>query len=104
MTFLVHPNMARLFQRFEGKPYPDLTCRSCHGTDAEQVAYRMPHGLPPLDPAHLPSPEGTSPEARLAKFMIEQVTPEMADLLGVSLYDPRTGRGFGCFGCHPERK
>jgi hypothetical protein len=103
MTWVVHPNMARLFQRFAKTESPELTCRTCHGADAEQVQYKMPHGLPALDPTRLPDPAGAGREARIAKFMIEEVTPQMAELLGVALYDPRTGRGFGCFGCHPRQ-
>jgi hypothetical protein len=104
MTFLVLPNMARLFERFEGTPYPTLTCRSCHGDDAEAVQYRMPHGLPALDPDHLPGAGDADPRtARLARFMIEEVTPQMADLVGVPLQDGRTGGGFSCFNCHPAR-
>jgi hypothetical protein len=95
MTFLVLPNMARLFQEFQRKPDPDLTCRSCHGADAERVAYRMPNGLHPLDPAHMPDPASS-----VAKFMTEQVTPKMIDFLGVEPFDAQSGRGFGCFNCH----
>jgi hypothetical protein len=103
MTWLVHPNMAKLFQSFAGTPYPAMTCRTCHGADAEQVQYKMPHGLPALDPAHLPDPRAGGPKARIAKFMIEEVTPQMADLLGAPRRDPKTGRGFDCFGCHPAQ-
>jgi hypothetical protein len=100
MTWLVHPDMAKLFQRFEKTPYPELTCRTCHGADAEQVQYKMPNGLPALDPLHMPDPN-SGPDAEITKFMYDEVTPRMADLLGVDLRDPRTGRGFGCFSCHP---
>jgi hypothetical protein len=91
MTFLVHPNLARLFQHHDGKSVPDMTCRTCHGADAEQVGYAMPRGLPALDPAHMPDP-GTP----TARFMTSEVTPTMADLLGVDR------RSFSCFGCHPR--
>jgi hypothetical protein len=91
MTFTVLPNMGRLFQRFEGKAAPDLTCRTCHGADAERVAYAMPHGLPALDPRRMPDPSG-----RVARFMAEEVTPQMADLLGVDR------ARFTCFHCHPR--
>ena len=101
MTFVVLPNMARLFQQHEGKPSPDLTCRSCHGHDAEAVQYKMPHGLPALDPAHMPDPTTGDRRGRMAKFMIEEVTPMMIDLLEVAPYDARTKQGFGCFSCHP---
>ena len=101
MEFVVHPNMARLFQQHYRKPAPDMTCRTCHGADAEAVQYKMPHGLPALDPAHLPDGSGSDARARTAKFMIEEVTPKMIDLLEVAPYDPKTKRGFGCFNCHP---
>ena len=104
MTWVVHPQMARLFQSFKETAAPELTCRTCHGADAEQAGYTMPRGLPRLDPAHLPDPNGRQPDARIAKFMADEVTPRMADLLGVERFDARTGRGFGCFGCHPSQR
>lgn len=102
MTFTVLPVMGRLFQQHDGKPDAELTCRSCHGADAEAVGYAMPHGLPPLDPKHMPDPNEATPRGRMARFMTDRVTPEMIELLEVSPYDPRTGRGFGCFSCHPR--
>jgi len=101
MTWVVLPNMAQRFQAFAGTANATLTCRSCHGPDPESVAYRMPRGLPALDPAHLPEASDTDQRGRTAKFMIETVTPTMADLLGEPSYDPKTERGFGCFKCHP---
>ncbi len=95
MTFLVLPEMAKMFQRFENKPYPDLACVSCHGADAEKIGYRMPAG-PPLDPSHLPrkdSPDAR--EARLAAFMADEVTPSLAEMLGKN--------DVGCFSCHTKR-
>jgi hypothetical protein len=104
MTFTVLPNMARLFQRFKGTDAPTMTCTTCHGTDAEEARYAMPRGLPALDPKHMPTADDSDPRrARMAKFMIDEVTPTMADLLDTPRYDPRTGRGFSCFRCHPAR-
>jgi hypothetical protein len=95
MTFLVLPTMARSFQRFEGKPYPALTCMSCHGEQAERLQYRMPGG-PPLDPAHLPRKDSSDAhEAKLAAFMIDEVTPSLAEMLGKS--------AVGCFTCHTKK-
>jgi hypothetical protein len=102
MTFSVLPNMARTFQRFEGSQYPTMTCRTCHGADAEAVHYAMPHGLPGLDPDHVPDGHDADPRiARIARFMIDEVTPQMADLIEVPLRDPSTKQGFDCFRCHP---
>jgi hypothetical protein len=104
MTFAVLPNMARTFQRFEGTAAPEMTCATCHGVDAEAAGYSMPRSLPPLDPARMPNSGASDPkEARMAKFMTDEVTPAMADLLGLPRYDPQTKRGFSCFSCHPSR-
>ncbi len=105
MTFAVLPNMARAWQEHDATPDPTMTCRTCHGADAEAVAYKMPNGLPPLDPAHLPSPTSHDPrEARVAKFMFDVVAPKMlTDLLDAAPYDPATGRGFYCFDCHARK-
>jgi hypothetical protein len=38
--------------------------------------------------------------AKVTKFMMERVAPEMAKLLNLPPYDPATHEGFGCFNCH----
>jgi hypothetical protein len=97
MTFAVLPNMAKTFQTFRGTTYPEMTCATCHGPDPEAAGYAMPRGLAPLDPDRLPDANAPDPRiARTAKFMREQVTPEMADLLGVER------ARFSCFRCHPR--
>jgi hypothetical protein len=93
MTWTVLPTMGRMFQRFDGETAPDLTCRTCHGPDPEAVAYRMPRGLPALDPAHMPSARSSDPrEARVVTFMAGEVVPRMRELLGAP--------SLGCFTCH----
>jgi hypothetical protein len=99
MSFVVLPNMARLFQRFEGTQYPELTCRSCHGRDADQVAFAMLHTLVPLDPKHLPDPRSSDPrEARIAKFMTDEVTPTFAKLIDAP------PDSVSCFSCHVRKE
>lgn len=89
MTWGVLPNMARAFQRFEGSAVPRLTCRTCHGADAEDRKYKMPNArLAALDPARLPPPESS----RIAKFMHEEVVPQMRELL--------ESPTLSCFQCH----
>jgi hypothetical protein len=103
MTLAVLPNMSRAWQEHDGAADPTMTCRTCHGANAEAVDYRMPNGLPPLDLAHLPSATSRDPrEARMAKFMFDVVVPKMTDLLDATPYDPATRRGFYCFDCHPK--
>jgi hypothetical protein len=92
MTFTVLPNMARSWRDFDKTPYPALTCRTCHGKDAEAVSYRMPNpSLPPIDPAHPPAKPAS-------QFMINRVVPEMIDLIETS------PTHFGCNSCHPTAK
>lgn len=94
MTWLVLPTMARKFQAFAGTEYPELSCFSCHGADAELRRYEMPHGLPALDPAHLPDPHSKDArEARYAAFMTDEVTPAMQELLEMP--------ELSCMTCHP---
>lgn len=90
MTFTVLPNMARTWRDFQGTADPTMTCRTCHGKDAEAVQYRMPNpSLPKIDPAR-------PPKGRVADFMTKTMVPDMLDLLGT------TPEHFGCNSCHPH--
>lgn len=106
MTFVVLPNMGQLWQKFEHTDAPTLTCRTCHGEDAEEKKYAMPNpSLPPLDASHLPDPYSRDPhEAKWAAFMIHDVVPTMTDLLDAQPYDAKTDSGFWCFDCHTRKK
>lgn len=104
MTWMVLPNMARLFQGIRGTQYPELTCRSCHGPDGEANGYRMPNALPALDPERMLPPGGRYERGHVSVGMADQVTPTMARLLGKPSYDASTKRGFGCLQCHPSSR
>ena len=86
MTFTVLPNMARAWRDFKHTPDPEMTCRTCHGPNVEEVNYRMPNpSLQAIDPARIPP-------GPVAKFMKEKMVPEMRELTG----DPR----LSCNACH----
>jgi hypothetical protein len=90
MTFTVLPNMARTWQAFRHTQYPEMTCRTCHGKNAEAVHYRMPNpSLHPIDPAH-------PPRGPVAAFMIHTMVPDMIDLIDT------TPERFSCNACHPK--
>ena len=105
MTFTVMPNMGRAWQKFDNTSAPLLTCRTCHGANAEDVNYKMPNPkLAPLDPSRMPSKTSTDPrEARYAKFMIDEVVPSMTSLIDAAPHDAKTGAGFCCFNCHTKK-
>ncbi len=90
MTFTVLPNMGRTWRDFRGTVYPEMTCRTCHGKDAEAVSYRMPNpALPPIDPKK-------PPPGRMTEFMKTKMVPDMLDLLGT------TPEHLTCNTCHPK--
>lgn len=88
MTFAMLPSMATRFREFRGTADAELACVSCHGMDAEGVDYRMPNGLPPLDPESMPDGE-------VATFMADVVVPAADRLM-------RAGGTTTCFTCHPR--
>jgi hypothetical protein len=92
----VMPEMGALFKEFDAKEFANFGCKTCHGP---QMKPKPVDFLPEL---HIK--DGKVVEAaehpEIAKFMGEKVTPAMAALFGKPHYDPATGQGFGCGGCH----
>lgn len=96
----VMPKMTELFQGFDPKEFEKVTCKTCHGEKAEKGDFHMPNDkLPKLDPKN--SFAKHKKDQKMVDFMMQKVTPEMASFLGKPVFDPKTGQGFGCGGCHP---
>jgi len=106
MTFAIQPTLARRYQAFYRTDAPTLTCRSCHGEDAERVRYQIAYtpieDLKPSQVRLLYLPDADLSDEQ--RFKRDVITPLMADLLDVPAYDPATGAGFSCFGCHPRER
>ena len=98
MATVVTPQMASLFQSVNPEYYADFTCSHCHGDNAESVGFKMPNELAPLTFEEVQSMFAS--EDPVHRFMVDEVWPEMSELLGYELYDPSTNEGFSCFGCH----
>lgn len=104
MIGTVLPIHSEIFAEYDHDRYAQFQCTHCHGDDGAERHYAMPSRYLPA----LPTPGSerwTAMEQgnpRLYQFMAETVTPTMATQLGVQPYDPATGEGFGCFGCHPH--
>ncbi len=101
MGIYVLPKMSSLFKAQDGERFADFKCQTCHGDDMESVGFKMPSDLYPL-PAENTIEAAKEYDAEMTAFMMEKVVPAMVELLGVPPYDPATGRGFGCFSCHPK--
>jgi hypothetical protein len=106
MTFGVHPTVAEHYQEFYGTEAPTLTCRSCHGEDAERVRYQIAYtpidDLRPSQVRLLYLPDAAPSDEQ--RFKRDVITPLMAQLMDVPAYDAATGTGFSCFGCHPRER
>jgi len=100
MTEVVLPTMQELFRREDPVRYADFDCDSCHGPDPIGSRFQMPVALYPLtldDP--IGSGDARDPDA--TTFMLIEVLPAMADLLGRPRLDEETApEGVGCHACH----
>ncbi|HEY5946081.1 MAG TPA: hypothetical protein VIV40_11350 [Kofleriaceae bacterium] len=103
MKLTVLPAMKQTFQEFDAKKFADMNCETCHGKAAKDGTFEMPNP----DIERLPKPEqfmayAADPKhAPWVKFMAEKVKPQMAQLLKMSEFDPKTETGdFSCGNCH----
>lgn len=101
MHDVVVPRMREVFRGFDSVEFAELKCGVCHGAGVKDQSFKMPN--PKL--LKLPSTqEGwkrlSDKKGNWMKFMSTQVKPEMAKLLGMQPFDPKTGKGFGCSNCH----
>ena len=76
-------------------------CASCHGETMRDVGYKMPNTLVAL-PAENTVQAAMEMNEESTKFMLEQVVPTMAELLGEKAAEGGVGEGFGCFNCHQK--
>ena len=103
MTDDVLPQMTEVFVAFDPK-FESMSCATCHGDGATDGSFAMPSPqIPPLPATeeefyeYVKDPE----HARWSQFMLDQVWPQMADLLQVPMFDHEANpNGFSCSNCH----
>ena len=101
MMQVVQPRMKDLFQQFDATHFAKFNCSTCHGEGAKNKSFEMPDAAIPKIPGNMEGFEKLKAQKpEMVKFMMETVVPEMAKLLNESLFDPATGKGFGCGECH----
>jgi len=102
MGVAFYPAMKKSFQAHDEVAFKSFKCQTCHGEDMKERNFAMPSdSIFPLDPKD-PIKASLEYDEAITKFMMEQVVPEAAKLLDMEPYNPETGQGFGCFGCHPS--
>jgi len=100
----VHPIMRQVFMTYDAKKYEGLgmECVECHGPDAKERKYKMPAThLSPVPPYDSEDFKAMYP-SRIVQFMAKRVTPVMGQLINAPDFNPETGEGFSCYGCHPK--
>jgi hypothetical protein len=106
MKTAVLPKMGGLFHDVNPTRYAEPKCVLCHSAaSAKSGSFKMPNADLPKLPA---TPEGFKKlhdaKPQVMDFMMQQVVPQMAALVGEQPFDVKTGKGFGCFECHTKKK
>src|SRR3954470_3579809 len=104
MEHEVLPQMKTVFVAFDPK-FSNMNCKTCHGDGAHAGTFKMPNPqlkeLPGTEESFMAWVAKDANAARYAKFMGEQVTPKMAELLHMQAFNPETKSGdFSCGACH----
>ncbi len=102
----VMPAMSKAFKEHDAKRYKKFECKTCHGKGAGK-GFKMPNpDLPKLDFAKMQSGELDAKTKEMVEFMEKTVKPQMADMLGLTQFDPMHPElgGFGCLACHEAKK
>lgn len=102
MRDVVTPQMKAAFVAFDAKYANDFGCATCHGAGVADHSFKMPNpDIFVLKATHEEMAVIAQQKPEWMKFMVEQVKPKMADLLGVPAWDPeKHPDGFGCHACH----
>lgn len=104
MEEVVLPKAKEIFVAFDPQ-FKDMDCKTCHGDGVTDGTFKMPN--PKIRP--LPNSEeafmawvGKEPDmGRWGQFMGGKVEPLMAQLLQMTVFDPKTKQGeFSCMACH----
>ena len=110
MTNVVAPRMKEVYQRFDPVKFERFDCTTCHGNQPELRGFKMPATeVPPLPSSPAAFEAKLAAEAawpRWTQFMVEEVEPPMAEMLGQPLWDPARPEApaFSCQACHSLEK
>lgn len=96
MGLEVLPKMKKTFQAYDASGFGTFKCETCHGKSGKDKGYEMPNDLMGLDKAD-PIKSANDYDEKITKFMVEQVVPEMAAIMGEKVDNV----GAYCMECHP---
>ena len=104
MKKFVLPKAKELFAAFD-PTFPEVTCKTCHGDGVADHTFKMPNPkikqLPGTEKGFVIWVHQHPEEAKWAGFMGEKLEPAMGQLLGMTVFNPKTGQGdLSCQTCH----
>ena len=101
MEKTVFPKAKELFVTFDPVHYAKFSCATCHGDGAADGKFKMPNPrLPKLPSTPAGFKQLMADKPKVTPFMMQQVKPTMASLLGLPEFTPENRTGFGCMACH----
>jgi hypothetical protein len=104
MKAAVMPKMGALFHDFDSTKYAETKCVLCHGGGVKKGTFTMPNAeLPKLPSAPADFMKVREKLPKMFDFMVHEVEPTMAALVGEKPFDPKTKTGFSCFECHTKK-
>ncbi|MBK6922847.1 MAG: hypothetical protein IPH07_36000 [Deltaproteobacteria bacterium] len=95
MTDVVMPELGALFREYDATRYAKFDCATCHVNHA----HHPKDGLPKIKLSDGGYEQLVKEKPELMEFM-GKVAPAMAKAMAEPPFDPATGQGFGCGGCH----
>ena len=95
MKLKVAPRLGAVFRAADANRYANFGCGTCHGPK-----FQLPKDFLPKLTLKDGKITAFADKPQVAQFMAQKVAPEMAAVLGKPHFDPATGKGFGCMGCH----
>ncbi len=95
MKLKVAPRLGAVFHAADANRYASFGCVTCHGPK-----FQLPRDYLPKLTLKGGNITAFAEKPQIAQFMSQKVVPEMAATLGKPAFDPATGKGFGCMGCH----
>lgn len=96
MQTTIDPQLGTVFKGYDATRYATFGCATCH----VNKAHHPRDGLPKLTLSGDGYAKLLAAQPDVMKFMQEKVVPAMAAAMGEEPFDPATGKGYGCAGCH----
>jgi hypothetical protein len=98
MAAAVDPQMHAMFKKYDSSYGESFECKTCHGSKAELVDWKMPSDDLYALPKENTLQSSLEYDTEVTNFMMGEVTPALKKLLNTGSGAPVEA---SCFSCHP---